>query len=206
MQKFHKPVKRPDLDAYLSTPDASMRSELAYELAHELIHHGTQPPAGTTQKFVELAEEFGIDTIARLWSAAPAVSLPGALWRLYALRTWIRTHPRQSAGWFRSGKLSYDSLVSAAEVIAGVADPPTPEDVAAMADQILSGAFTGDFAGALERASAFVTVAARGRAVSPPEPDAGPPGDGETGSLSAFIRLAEDLAQAAEQFRAGALD
>ena len=39
----------------------------------------------TTARFVGLVEELGLTTVADLWSHRPARTLPGALWRLYAL-------------------------------------------------------------------------------------------------------------------------
>ena len=48
--------------------------------------------------------------------------------------------------------------------IAGIAEPPRPEELQRVADQILAGVFDGDLAVALERASAFCAVIAAGRA------------------------------------------
>lgn len=49
-----------------------------------------------------------------------------------------------------------------ASAIAGVDQAPTEDDIARTADSILAGAFTGDFAVALERAAAFTDVVALG--------------------------------------------
>ena len=62
---------------------------------------------------------------------------------------------------------SYHEGVNAAQVrhvIAGVEDPPGPEEVQRLADAILSGVFAGDLAVALERAGAFCRVVATGAA------------------------------------------
>jgi hypothetical protein len=48
-------------------------------------------------------------------------------------------------------------------VVAG-AEPPGPDEVRRVADEILAGVFDGDFAVALERAAAFCQVVASGRA------------------------------------------
>jgi hypothetical protein len=58
-----------------------------------------------------------------------------------------------------------------AQVVAGVADPPGPEQLKAMIDQVLTGIAAGDFADVLLRAAAFARVVATGRAALP-EPSA----------------------------------
>ncbi len=56
-----------------------------------------------------------------------------------------------------------------ARVVAGVADPPGPDELKAMVDQVLRGIAEGDLADVLLRAAAFARVVATGRA-SLPEP------------------------------------
>ena len=51
-----------------------------------------------------------------------------------------------------------------ARVVAGVADPPGPDELRRMIDQVLRGIAHGDFADVLFRASAFARVVATGRA------------------------------------------
>ena len=51
-------------------------------------------------------------------------------------------------------------------VVAGI-EPPRPEDVRRVADDLMRGAFTGDFAVALERAAAFCHVTSAGSAELP---------------------------------------
>jgi hypothetical protein len=51
-----------------------------------------------------------------------------------------------------------------ARVVAGVADPPGPDELKVMIDQVLRGIVRGDFADVLFRASAFARVVATGRA------------------------------------------
>ncbi len=59
-----------------------------------------------------------------------------------------------------------------ARVVAGVADPPGPEQLMAMVDEVLRGIAGGDFADVLLRAAAFARVIAAGRADSPGATDA----------------------------------
>jgi len=52
-------------------------------------------------------------------------------------------------------------------VVAGVADPPGPDQLRAMVDQVLRGIADSDFADVLFRAAAFARVVATGRATLP---------------------------------------
>jgi hypothetical protein len=54
-----------------------------------------------------------------------------------------------------------------ARVVAGVADPPGPDELKAMIDQVLRGIAEGEFADVLFRAAAFARVVATGRAGMP---------------------------------------
>ena len=49
-------------------------------------------------------------------------------------------------------------------MVAGVADPPGPDELRDMVDQVLRGIAVGDFADVLLRAAAFARVVATGRA------------------------------------------
>ena len=82
-------------------------------------------------------------------------------------------------------------------VVAGV-DPPGPDEVRQVADQILRGAFTGDFAVALERAAAFCAVVTSGRADLTTGLDA-------VTQATRLRDLADDLTAAAALWRAGKL-
>ena len=53
-------------------------------------------------------------------------------------------------------------VATTASAIAGVDQAPSEDDIVRLADSILSGAFVGDFAVALERAAAFTDVVALG--------------------------------------------
>lgn len=123
------------------------------------VHH-TQDPE-IVQRVLTLVDREGVDIIAELWSRSEPDSLPGILWRLYLLRTWMRKNQQSLASLYRIA----EPEDTAASAIAGVDTPPTSEDIVHTADSILSGAFTGDFAVALERASAFIDVIARGLAI-----------------------------------------
>ena len=120
------------------------------------VHH-TQD-AELVERVLTLVDREGVDVIAELWSHADPDSLPGILWRLYLLRTWIRKNRESIARLWRVG----EPVATTASAIAGVDQAPTEDDIARTADSILAGAFTGDFAVALERAAAFTDVVALG--------------------------------------------
>ena len=118
------------------------------------VHH-TQD-AELVERVLTLVDREGVDVIAELWSRSEPDSLPGILWRLYVLRTWMRKNRESIARLWRVGE------PVATTAIAGVDQAPTEDDIAHTADSILAGAFTGDFAIALERAAAFTDVVALG--------------------------------------------
>ncbi|MDN4176044.1 hypothetical protein QWY28_24070, partial [Nocardioides sp. SOB77] len=49
--------------------------------------------SAVAERLLRLAETEGIETIAVVWSGAPADSLAGCLWRLYLLRSWVHAEP-----------------------------------------------------------------------------------------------------------------
>ena len=118
-------------------------------------------PDAVGERLLHLAETEGIETIAELWSGAPADSLAGCLWRLFLLRQWVYADPVGVARQFEAGR----AHAEVASSVAGVADPPGPEELKAMVDQVLRGIVVSDFADVLFRASAFARVVATGRAL-----------------------------------------
>lgn len=216
MRRHHKPLPKPDLDGYATHPDPAQLAELAHAAASLLVYGNTDgtPVAvddadraarddEATARFVHLADEFGLEAIAEIWSTAPAVSLPGVLWRLYALREWIVRNPQRSAEEYMTGRnvsraeglggrIRVDAYL--AELVAGIEDPPGPDEVARAADEILAGAFRGDFTMALLRAAAFAEVAAAGRWEL-----------GRHDDSRSFEQLATDLTSSARSHRANEL-
>ena len=173
--------------------DPIARLHAAHETARVLVQTGrAADDRGMAERLLALVDEIGLSTLADLWASRPARSLPGALWRLYFIREWMRT---DSAG---VGRV-YAAGVRFTEpnhVVAGI-DPPRPEDVRRVADDILRGAFDGDFAVALERAAALCAVTSAGSS--------------EIAGQEALMRatklqqLSADLTAAAALWRAGRL-
>ncbi len=199
---FLEPAQQDELAGEL---DPALRSEIAHTTAAALVNQGraTADPA-VVARLVALVETEGLDIVAALWADSPASTLPGALWRLYVLREWVRRDPRTVAERYRLG-------VGAApvhEVVAGVADMPGPDDVRAAADAVLSGVYAGDLDVALERAGAFCRVLAAGAAFDADHlDDVDPRGATRlTRGASALLRTAEELEAAAASWRAGTLE
>ena len=112
------------------------------------------------ERVVHLADSEGLETLAEVWSGAPADTLAGSLWRLFLLRSWVHADPERVAAEYDAGQRRVD----VARVVAGVADPPGPDELRRMVDDVLRGIARGDFAVTLFRAAAFARIVAAGRA------------------------------------------
>ncbi|MDN5743964.1 MAG: hypothetical protein L0H31_02455 [Nocardioidaceae bacterium] len=162
-RRHHKPVPREAafFDEQAEGADPALVTEAADRAAVLLVrgaHDSTD--SAVADRVVHLAEAEGIDAIAQLWSHAAADSLAGCLWRLYLLRSWVHAEPVAAAQQFDAGR----GRAEFAEVVAGVAEPPSPDALRYMIDAVLRGIAEGDFVDVLFRASAFARVIAAGRA------------------------------------------
>ncbi len=183
------------LEAHGGAYDPAAEIEAAHETAAALVHAGraaTDP--ATTERLVSLVEEIGLSTLAELWSARPARSLPGALWRLYVLREWVRRAPVEAGREYAAGI----RFTGPNHVVAGAAEPPGPEEMSRVIDEILRGVFVGDLAIALERAAALCRVVAAGRADIAP-------GDDSAEHAAHLLETADDLSACARLQRASTL-
>ncbi|WP_236685390.1 hypothetical protein [Demequina salsinemoris] len=185
--------------------DPADRALIAHETAHAMVSQAraSQDPA-LVDRLIRLVDEEGIDTVAMLWSKAEAHTLPGSLWRLYMIREWVKNDGAAVAR-------SYHHGVQAAHVrhaIAGVEDPPGPEEVQRLADAILSGVYAGDLAVALERAGAFCRVVATGVAfeAESDEGHADARAHKTTMRAAQLLRTGEDLETNARMWREERLD
>ena len=185
-------------------PGPAEVTEIAHQSAAILVGAGraTHDPE-VTGRLVTLVDDLGLSTVADLWSGRPARSLPGTLWRLYALREWVQRSPEQASREYAAGIRFTD----VAHAVAGIAEPPRPEELQRVADQILTGVFEGDLAVALERASAFCSVVAAGRAeLAHDRYHVDPDGASDlTRTALAMLTTGEDLRACARLWRAGDL-
>lgn len=189
------------MNSIVGAPDPAERVEAAHVTAEALVRHGRSGGDDVTARLVALTDEHGIDEVAVLWADRPADTLPGALWRLYALRAGIRRDPGEFSRGYEAGR----RRAPVHEVVAGVAEPPGTAEVEALADDVLAGAFDGDFAVALERAAAFCRVVSTGWAVlADDEPDA-EQGEARTRRAADLLRTGQQLEAAARLWRLGEL-
>ncbi len=141
--------------------DPAQLTEAADRAATLLVRGAREADdAAVAERLVHLADTEGIEAIAEVWSGSPADSLAGCLWRLYLLRSWVYANPVTVAREFEAGR----THAEVARVVAGVADPPGPDDLKTMVDQVMLGIVAGDFADVLFRAASFARVVATGRA------------------------------------------
>jgi hypothetical protein len=137
------------------------------------------------ERILHLADREGLETLAQVWAGSPPDSLAGCLWRLFVLRAWVHADAPGAAREFEAGQ----ARAEVARVVSGVAEPPGPEELRSMVDQVLRGIAERDFADVLVRAAAFGRVVATGRASL---------GDTEHGDVARMLTLAEQLEQAAD--------
>ena len=200
MNEPHRP-RRPSfrepaaLEALGEPSDPIAALHAAHETAAVLLRTGraASDPA-VTARLVALTDDVGLSTLAEMWASRPARTLPGALWRLYLLREWVVTDPHGAAREYAAGV----RFTEPNHAVAGV-DPPGPDEVRRVADEILRGVFAGDFSVALERAAAFCRVVSSGRA----DVTAGTAAVRQAGRLQT---MAEDLGACARLWRAGSLE
>jgi hypothetical protein len=159
----HRPVTPGGnfFESLVGGTDPALVSEAADRAAMLLVRGARKTEdAEVAERLLHLADTEGIETIAEVWSGSPADSLAGCLWRLYLLRSWVYADPAGVAREFEAGRRS----AQVARVVAGVAEPPGPEQLKAMVDQVLRGIAGSDFADVLLRAASFARVVATGRA------------------------------------------
>ena len=188
----HRPA-RPGADFFAGLeggPDPEVLREAADAAATVLVRgaRDSTDPA-LPRRLQQLAETEGLETLAELWAGAPADSLAGCLWRLFALRAWVYADSGGATDQFDAGR----RRSQVATVVAGVPEPPHPDELRAMVDEVLRGIAERDFADVLLRASAFARIVAVGRAER---------GDPDPGRM---LSVAEQLEHAAHLELAGEL-
>lgn len=196
-----RPLLTADLTALASAAldgDPAARLEFAHATADALVRAGREGDAGGIGHLVRLVDTIGLETLGELWRGSPPDSLPGAMWTLYLLRTWCLRQGESVARLYQAGR----PLAPVDEVVAGVADGAGPEEMAVTADAVLTGAYRGDFAVALERAAAFFRVVSAGRHQVAGD---GPAGAADRELADRNNRCADALGRAAAAWRRGGL-
>lgn len=184
--------------------DPARVTEVAHETAAVIVRTGRAAhDPELTSRLVALVDDLGLSTIAELWADRPARTLPGALWRLYALREWVRRDPLGASADYAAGIRFAD----VPHVVAGVAEPPGPAELQELTDAILTGVFEGDLAIALQRASGFCRVVSAGRAQRANDAEGQDPvwGSAQTRRAASMLTTADDLEKCARLWRNGDL-
>ena len=153
---------------------------------------------------IDLVERLGgLDELTTLWRHAEPATLPASLLTLHLLRAWCRTHGAEAARLYRLAL----PRAEVSHAVVGVVEPPGPQDMAVLADAVLTSTYRDDLAIALERAAAFCAVIGAGREVEAHD-RAGDDPDEATRQLrlaAGNARAARDLTRAAAAWRAGNL-
>ena len=159
---FHKPTQYSGdkFDTYEGGEDPAAILRVAHDTAHALVDRvRDNDDPEVLARLIAYTDDHGIDAIAELWARSSARSLPGALWRIYLMRLLIRQDPDGTSLLFQRGSEVLQTIDTA---VAGAPMPTGPEEITALADEILRGVFTGDFGIALDRAGAFCRICAAG--------------------------------------------
>ena len=206
--EFHKPTQfsGSKFESFEGGSDPAHISRVAHDTAHALLTRVRENPDPlVVDRLVSFTDEHGIDALAELWSQSSPRSLPGALWRIYLLRTLIHQDPEGVSLLFQRGA---EQATTIDPVVAGAPAPTGPAEITALADQILRGLFDGDFAIALDRAAAFCRLASAG-AVSIADDLEVPNPSRATELTTRALRLdrtAAEFGACARLWRSGSLD
>ena len=192
-EDFHKPTKFPSsvFEAFQGGADPAETSRVAHETSHALLARvRAEPDADVVDRLIAYTDEHGIDAIAELWARSPAL---------------IRQDPVSASFYFQRGAVLSPTIDP---VVAGAEAPTGPEEVMALADQILRGIFEGDFAIALDRAAAYCRVAGIGCASVADDLDATEPARSSELTTRAlrYSTLGSELTSCARLWRTESLD
>lgn len=163
-REFDRPSLQPtrDFDWIIGSDEPGAAHRLAQETSWALLDRVRRvADPEVVERVVGLASGSGLGDIAELWARESTHSLAGVLWRLYLLRRVVASDPAGAADLFRRGSAAASTIDP---VVAGAAEPVTPDSIAGLCDTILRGAFTGDLAGALDRAASYCRIMALGAA------------------------------------------
>lgn len=146
------PLDPKDAELITGDVDPALSSEVAHRTADAVVHGGHDEDPELAARIAELVAAEGLDEIAALWFRSPANTLPGALWRIYLVREWIRRAPETIGARFEEGAGS--GLTPATAV--------PPDALRAELDALLAGRRPDQLADVLRQAAAFLRVLAAG--------------------------------------------
>lgn len=205
---FPRPLLQPtaDFDWIIGSDEPGAAHRIAQETSWALLNRvRSVADPEIVDRVVALAAGEGIDDVAELWARSGPHSLAGMLWRLYLLRRIASVDPAGTADLFRRGAAT---AVSIDPVVAGAAEPVTPDSIAELCDTILRGVYTGDLASALDRAASYCRVMSLGAASLADDRDT--IDDAHAGELTTrslrYSTLASELHGGSRRWRDGTID
>lgn len=209
MSREHaRPILQPteDFDWIIGSDEPGAAHRLAHETSWALLDRvRSVADPEVVDRVVGIATQEGIDDIAELWSHADARSLAGVLWRLYLLRQVAAVNPAATADLFSRG---LEAAVTIDPVVAGAAEPVTPDSMVDLCTTILRGVYAGDLTAALNRAASYCRLMSLGAAALADDRDAHD--DAHAAELTQrslrYSAFAEELHAAAVRWRDGTLD
>lgn len=225
-RQFHRPARLDpeDAEAIEGSRDTAVASELAHRAAQVLIGGfpvedpgaGISLDAVTREGVVEAVSAQGVDDVAELWADSPATTLPGALWRLFLVREWIRRDPELVARRYATvvdlSDEDADGGAARARFEAARAEgrrAPSPQAMRAALDKVLAGRLEDSVAGlapVLATTAGFLRSLAAGSNPEWIEDDADELADRVTRRDSALLHTAVELEDATRRARVGLLD
>ena len=229
-RQFHRPARLdPEVaESIEGAADTASSSELAHRAAQALLGGRSLPDDShssyddgasddpgewiTRPGVVAAVAAHGVDAVAELWADSPATTLPGALWRLFLVREWIRRDPALVARRYATVvdlNGAGDTTLSRFEAARAEARPvPSPEDLRAALDRVLAGELDDVVALApvLRVAAAFLRALAAGSDPAWIVDDADELADRVTRRDSALLATADELAEASRRAVSGGLD
>ncbi|QKD79098.1 MULTISPECIES: hypothetical protein [Actinomyces] len=218
-RQFHRPARLdPEVaESIEGGADTAVTSELAHRAAQALVGGFPTAPDDpiTREAVIAVVAGQGVDDVAELWADSPATTLPGALWRLFLVREWIRrdaalVERRYATVVDLTGADDDGALAARLDAALAEGRPViSPEALRARLDAALSGALEGSvpaLAPLLSTTSGFLTALAWGSVPEWIDDDADPLADRVTRRDSALLATADELSDAAVKARAGLLD
>ncbi|MDD7384003.1 MAG: hypothetical protein SPI12_06660 [Actinomycetaceae bacterium] len=226
-------MKDQQLENIASLDDVPQDSEVAHTTAQILLPMGRfhrEDDPELKRRLLNVIEREGIDVVAQMWQNSPEETLPGALWRGFLLREWIRRFPHEADERYAAARADYEA--SGAEYGAsggeldssgagkglddakGIDAPedqhrtlniPDPDSVQAQWDAVLRGNFDGDFAQVLCDSARLTSFLAH----SDPSwvrDEAHPLATPVTVRDHAMERTSREFRTAGEKFREGTLE
>ena len=218
-RQFHRPARLdPETAEQLEgSADTAVASELAHRAAQALIGGFPGTEVGddpiTRSGVVAAVAANGVDDIAELWADSPATTLPGALWRLFLVREWIRRDPELVARRYATVvdlTEADDAATARLEAALGEARPVlAPTGLRERLDVLLAGDVEGsvtEIAPLLSATAGFLRALAAGSSPAWFEDDTDELADRVTCRDSALLATADELTDSARRAAAGLLD